>query len=475
MSTMRRRSNNECFHLGKNNSSYAFRSERSERQNLRSCQASLLTSNSKTNKMKRHQRPTWTEDASWKTWDESTPWENFEHHSSSEHKPNHLNSQTQSRRKPQAQVQQPYHYGTISNSPTSSQSYHSNRQVAMRPNSSYRFSSDMDFNEAIHEVLQVILKTIETMNQQCSKALSMIATPKPKHNLKSMRIHENLKLKCKIPYDHQNPIHENGLEDLWTLMLPDKIREGRYTRQWGKLGFQGKDPATDFRGTGAFGLRILHYFCITYTVTAKEVLDRAHRNHFPFACAVINILAALMTMTKEQPVVARICLDSQLCFQLNDVARSKEKVSSPSPEKFHNFKNINCNQKQTKSKIWKEKRTKGNLICFDGEFDDFDTDHSSAECDTSSASSDDSGDDAKLHELIHTRFKATNNTPFDGEVGFLELFCSVFEKFSIFYEDAKPANMLEFNRLCKLFFEKLTLKSGSEENFVKFLAGQSLD
>lgn len=37
---------------------------------------------------------------------------------------------------------------------------------------------------------------------------------------------------------------------LWNLMMPDTPLEERITKQWGDLGFQGKDPQTDFRGMG---------------------------------------------------------------------------------------------------------------------------------------------------------------------------------------------------------------------------------
>lgn len=38
------------------------------------------------------------------------------------------------------------------------------------------------------------------------------------------------------------------LEKLWNHLKPDVKREGgRITEEWGEIGFQGKDPASDFR------------------------------------------------------------------------------------------------------------------------------------------------------------------------------------------------------------------------------------
>lgn len=38
------------------------------------------------------------------------------------------------------------------------------------------------------------------------------------------------------------------LEALWAALKPGVSRQGgRVTSEWGEIGFQGKDPATDFR------------------------------------------------------------------------------------------------------------------------------------------------------------------------------------------------------------------------------------
>ena len=41
--------------------------------------------------------------------------------------------------------------------------------------------------------------------------------------------------------------------------MPGSQLEARYTKQWQEIGFQGKDPATDFRGMGVLGLYCLQY------------------------------------------------------------------------------------------------------------------------------------------------------------------------------------------------------------------------
>lgn len=42
-------------------------------------------------------------------------------------------------------------------------------------------------------------------------------------------------------------------------MMSGETLSARKTRQWQELGFQGTDPATDFRGAGLLALETLLY------------------------------------------------------------------------------------------------------------------------------------------------------------------------------------------------------------------------
>ena len=46
---------------------------------------------------------------------------------------------------------------------------------------------------------------------------------------------------------------------LWALLMPLEELADRYSKQWDKIGFQGKNPATAFRGMGILGLHCLMY------------------------------------------------------------------------------------------------------------------------------------------------------------------------------------------------------------------------
>ena len=78
-----------------------------------------------------------------------------------------------------------------------------------------------------------------------------------------------MKEHASTPYDKDNPDHEAQLLILWNSSFPEEELDKRITKKWGKLGFQGTDPATDFRGWGLFGLKNILYLAEKYPVKFK--------------------------------------------------------------------------------------------------------------------------------------------------------------------------------------------------------------
>lgn len=70
---------------------------------------------------------------------------------------------------------------------------------------------------------------------------------------------------------------------------------------WGDVGFQGKNPCTDFRGMGLLSLRQLTYFSQFRQANALHVLSESkhHRRYFPFAATGINITSFVMDLFAE--------------------------------------------------------------------------------------------------------------------------------------------------------------------------------
>lgn len=102
-------------------------------------------------------------------------------------------------------------------------------------------------------------------------------------------------------FSYDNPEHVNSLDSLWNCLKPNIQRsEAKFSSEWGDLGFQGKDPSTDFRGMGFLGLDQLVYFSKTHKSQARKVLEISQTQaYFPFAATGINITAFVMELLRS--------------------------------------------------------------------------------------------------------------------------------------------------------------------------------
>ena len=107
----------------------------------------------------------------------------------------------------------------------------------------------------------------------------------------------------RVPYDANSTDHEQMLERLWTSLRPGIRRSGRITSEWGEIGFQGHDPATDFRGMGTLGLLNLVYFAETHPQTAKAILQFTNEpgtSRYSYAITGINVTAWAVSFTEAR-------------------------------------------------------------------------------------------------------------------------------------------------------------------------------
>lgn len=105
----------------------------------------------------------------------------------------------------------------------------------------------------------------------------------------------------KLPYDKTSAEHEATLMRLWTATYPDTKLESRVSEQWKSLGFQGTDPATDFRGMGLLGLEQLVYFAENHTDIFRKIVNgqiARKEREYPVAVAGINITQKLYDILK---------------------------------------------------------------------------------------------------------------------------------------------------------------------------------
>ncbi|KAG6423505.1 hypothetical protein SASPL_113903 [Salvia splendens] len=77
---------------------------------------------------------------------------------------------------------------------------------------------------------------------------------------------QRLKERLGVPYDETRNEHQEVLQALWDATFPGVKLKGMISEQWKDMGWQGANPATDFRGCGFLSLENLLYFAQNYPV-----------------------------------------------------------------------------------------------------------------------------------------------------------------------------------------------------------------
>ncbi|KAI9207472.1 ELMO/CED-12 family-domain-containing protein [Polychytrium aggregatum] len=103
------------------------------------------------------------------------------------------------------------------------------------------------------------------------------------------RLTHELNARAATRYDPENKAHERKLLELWDLLMPEEPLEDRVSKQWQKIGFQGTDPATDFRGMGMLALDDLHYYAKYHPASIARVLQSSHHDVAWFSMAIVGI------------------------------------------------------------------------------------------------------------------------------------------------------------------------------------------
>lgn len=77
---------------------------------------------------------------------------------------------------------------------------------------------------------------------------------------------QRLQSRIDVPYDTSLPEHQEALRALWDAAFPQEELNDLVSEQWKEMGWQGKDPSTDFRGGGYISLENLLYFARNFPV-----------------------------------------------------------------------------------------------------------------------------------------------------------------------------------------------------------------
>lgn len=102
-------------------------------------------------------------------------------------------------------------------------------------------------------------------------------------------------------FDGQNAQHEEKLLRIWKELRPEEPLKERFSKQWQEIGFQGKDPATDFRGMGVLALDNLWWLATHHPDLARTMLkeSKQRENWYFFALVGINLSSLMLDLLEQ--------------------------------------------------------------------------------------------------------------------------------------------------------------------------------
>ncbi|XP_028790440.1 ELMO domain-containing protein A-like isoform X2 [Neltuma alba] len=120
---------------------------------------------------------------------------------------------------------------------------------------------------------------------------------------------QRLQNRIDVPYDSSVLEHQEALRALWNIAFPEEELHGLISEQWKEMGWQGKDPSTDFRGGGYISLENLLFFARNFPKSFQDLLWKQEGERsaweYPFAVAGVNITFMLIQMLDLEAVKPR--------------------------------------------------------------------------------------------------------------------------------------------------------------------------
>jgi hypothetical protein len=99
-----------------------------------------------------------------------------------------------------------------------------------------------------------------------------------------------------MEFHRDDPSHSSALQSLFEATFSGHpYPQGGKSPLWKKMGWQGEDPATDFRGGGLLALECLVHMAGTdrhrgaYLALVEKDGDRDPMLYYPFAAAAVNV------------------------------------------------------------------------------------------------------------------------------------------------------------------------------------------
>ncbi|CAJ2664970.1 hypothetical protein TSUD_352900 [Trifolium subterraneum] len=120
---------------------------------------------------------------------------------------------------------------------------------------------------------------------------------------------QRLQRRIDVPYDSSVIEHQEALRALWNVAFPEEELRGLISEQWKEMGWQGKDPSTDFRGGGFISLENFLFFARNFPKSFQDLLWKREGDRsvweYPFAVAGVNITFMLVQMLDIEAVKPR--------------------------------------------------------------------------------------------------------------------------------------------------------------------------
>lgn len=118
-----------------------------------------------------------------------------------------------------------------------------------------------------------------------------------------------LQSRIDVAFDSSNAEHQEALRALWNAAFPGEKLRDLISEQWKEMGWQGKDPSTDFRGGGFISLENLLFFARKFPKSFQDLLRKQEGDRalweYPFAVAGVNITFMLIQMLDLEAVKPR--------------------------------------------------------------------------------------------------------------------------------------------------------------------------
>ncbi|CAG5125744.1 unnamed protein product [Candidula unifasciata] len=105
------------------------------------------------------------------------------------------------------------------------------------------------------------------------------------------------------PFDNSSESHNRILQTIYRCLTGSRFDCQRFGSHWEEIGFQGKDPATDLRGTGM--LSLLHLLHFLQSPSTKDLARDVYKlslhptQNFPFCIMSINLSRISLQAVRE--------------------------------------------------------------------------------------------------------------------------------------------------------------------------------